>query len=45
MAVLLKFNSITNMKNRFAFTFKQEYGGLNIFQYNLAIPLLKYGIH
>lgn len=45
MVVLLKFNSITNVGNRFAFTSKQKHSGLKRFQYNSAIPLSKQGIH
>lgn len=41
MAVPFKFNSITNVKNRFAFTSKQKHGGLKRFQYNLEIPFVK----
>lgn len=39
MVVLLKFNPIANVKNRFAFLSKQKHSGLKRFQYNLVIPL------
>lgn len=41
MVVLLKFNPIANVKNRFAFISKQKHSGLKRFQYNLVIPLSK----